>query len=64
MTIYDKYNICKESDDAIFISLITGDVFIFDCGPIMQVYSKHGIRFLGDLGGIDFFKNLEYVGEL
>lgn len=64
MTIYDKYNICKESSGAVFISLVTGSIFLFDYGPIMRVYSKRGNRYLGELGGFDFFKNLEYVGEL
>jgi len=64
MTIYDKYNICKESSGALFISLNTGVIFMFEYGLITRVYSKSGNRYLGDLGGLNFFKNLEYVGDL
>lgn len=64
MTIYDKYNICKESDQALFISLLTGELFVINYRQFMIVDSKRGSRFLAELGGLLFFKNLEYVGEL
>jgi hypothetical protein len=64
MTIYDKYNICKESDEAVFVSALTGEFFIVDYRQFMLVYSKKDTKLLADLGGILFFKNLEYVGDL
>ena len=64
MTVYDKYNICKESEQAVFVSTLTNEFFIVDYRQFMLVHSKRGSRFLADLGGILFFKNLEYVGDL
>jgi hypothetical protein len=64
MTIYDKYNICKESDHAVFVSTITNEFYIIDYRQFMMVHSKRGSRLLADLGGITFFYNLEYVGDL
>lgn len=64
MTIYDKYNICKESDQAVFVSTITNEFFIIDYRQFMVVHSKRGSKFLSGLGGITFFYNLEYVGDL
>jgi hypothetical protein len=28
MTVYDKYNICKESEQAVFVSTLTNEFFI------------------------------------
>jgi hypothetical protein len=64
MTIYDKYNICKESDQALFISTITGEMFIINYRQFMTVQSVRGERFLSDLGGLLFFRNLEYIGDV
>lgn len=64
MTIYDKYNICKESDSAVFVSLITGNFYIINYRQFMTVDTETTSIFLSDLGGILFFNNLEYVGDL
>lgn len=64
MTIYDKYNICKESDSCVFMSVITGSFYIINYRQFMTVDVDFGTYFLSDLGGILFFNNLEYIGDL
>lgn len=59
-----NYKIIKEYELSLFMSPLTGAMYVITNGFVSSVYTKRGKYLLSDLGGIDFLNNLTYIGEV
>lgn len=62
----DNYRIVKKHDFTLFMSPITGQLYVLQSGALLSlVHTANGNKYLlSDSGGASFLNNLVYVGEV